>query len=287
MTWEAFQRASWKPLQIVEGIHLPLHQDRETPPARLTNGMFLPRRSLKFTVWIRNEPIYERDYLLAEHRLDVSQHFGGKYVLVLGHDVRLNFIGTCPHEIAKWAFAPWRVYVLQVPLEFLDPEEIFIAILTGRPHPVARAGTFAAASGFLSSSTLSSSAGSGLGYVSIFQDHGTWWCLPRNGGCRIGVPTRCKRAALHSLPECGAGTKIRKLHHHSPSSIPDCRWLLQGPSSLSNHRDVLDRRGCQAMSPAHPTGASYSRILLSRCSKKTFWHEMGVRVYCTTEEKDF
>lgn len=61
---------------------------------------------------IRKEPIYERDYLPAAHRLDVSQIMGGKNVLVLGEDVSLDFMGSSPQEIAKWALASWLMYIL-------------------------------------------------------------------------------------------------------------------------------------------------------------------------------
>jgi hypothetical protein len=87
--------------------------------------------------------------------------------------VSLDFMGTSPRKIAEWALAPWLMYVPQVPLELLDPHEISIAICTCRPHPAAHAGTFSvpvaplALSDYMLSNSAQTSAGLGLGYVSM------------------------------------------------------------------------------------------------------------------------
>jgi hypothetical protein len=63
----------------------------------------------------------ERHYLLATQGLKIDQLFGGKFAVVTGYDMSLDFIRTSPRKIAEWALAPRLVYVLQVPLELLDP----------------------------------------------------------------------------------------------------------------------------------------------------------------------
>jgi hypothetical protein len=131
------------------------------------------------TIWIQNKPIYERDHLPAAQGGNVNLHLGGKYVPVVGNDVSLDLIGTSPREPAEWAWARWLVFVLQVSLELLDPLELFIAICANRPHPRARATTFATTPGALDNCMLSRYAGLSLGYVSMRSDQETWRRLPR------------------------------------------------------------------------------------------------------------
>lgn len=194
-------------------------------PARLSEGYFHTKALI---IWIRNERVYKHEYLPAAQRLDVSQYFGGKPVLVLGDDVSLNFIRTGPQEIAKWALAPWLMYFSQMSLELLESIKGSIAVYTSMLYSAMRGSTFAAAAGVLSSSMLSSSAGPGLGYVSTFSDHRTRRCLPGWGESWVAVPIQCRRAALQSLPECCRGTKVW-LHRHDPTpSILDyTQWLLE------------------------------------------------------------
>jgi hypothetical protein len=134
-------------------------------------------------------------YLLATQSLKINQLFGGEFAAVSGHDVSLDFIGTSPGEIAEWALAPRFVYVLQVPLELLDPYEVFIAICTGRANPAAgRAGTFAAAPCALNNYMLSRLS---LGYISIHPDLGKpGRNLPRRVGSWIVVRLGRQREKL-------------------------------------------------------------------------------------------
>ena len=204
-------------------------------PARLSEGYFHTKALI---IWIRNERVYKHEYLPAAQRLDVSQYFGGKPVLVLGDDVSFNFVRTGPQEIAKWALAPWLMYLSQMSLELLQSRKGYIAVYTSMLHPATgtRGSTFAAPSGVLSSSMLSCSAGLGLGYVSTFLDHGTRRCLPGWGESRIAVSIQRRWAALQSLPECCRGTKVRLRRHDPTPSILDCsQWLLQGLSNRSTH----------------------------------------------------
>ena len=65
--------------------------------------------------------IQEGDYHLATQRTDRDQEFGGEFPAVSGQKVNLNVIGARPPERAEWALAPRLVFVLQVPIELLDP----------------------------------------------------------------------------------------------------------------------------------------------------------------------
>lgn len=53
--------------------------------------------------------------------------------------MNLDDIGTRPSEIAERALASWLVFVLQVPLELLNPSKFSFAICTSRSAPHRRA----------------------------------------------------------------------------------------------------------------------------------------------------
>jgi hypothetical protein len=93
--------------------------------------------------------------------------------VVTGHDMALDFIGASPCKTAERALASRLMYVLQVPLELLDPYKISIAICASRSHPTARASTFSMPLRSLDNHMLSRVAGWSLGYISMHRITGS------------------------------------------------------------------------------------------------------------------
>jgi hypothetical protein len=73
------------------------------------------------------EPIQKGDHLPAIQSSKFCHDLGGELVRVVSHDVVFNFIGASPLELAERALAPRLVYVLQVPLQLLDPFKLSVA----------------------------------------------------------------------------------------------------------------------------------------------------------------
>ena len=125
-------------------------------------------------------PIQKSDYLLATQSLKFAQQFGLDFVPVAGYDVILYFIGAGPLERAEWASASWPVYVLSMPLEFLDPSKLSVARCTGRFHLETHA-TVTAVSGILGCWIFPSSQRLSLGRINMQSIHGQ-----PDGACLVG-----------------------------------------------------------------------------------------------------
>lgn len=117
--------------------------------------------------------------------VDAKKQFrvGGKYVLVFGDDVGLNFFRTSPQvTAAERAWLPFPVYVFQVPFDVLGTCEAFVAsytrmLLHTRAAARAASGTFTAA-GSSNNFMPPCSVRLRLGYVSMQSDRETqWWVL--------------------------------------------------------------------------------------------------------------
>ena len=79
-------------------------------------------------------PIDKLDDVPATQHLDCLQHFGREFLCMVGHQVRLDFIWTSPHEITEGASSPGRVLVRHMSCELLRPYEVLVAIRTDKPR---------------------------------------------------------------------------------------------------------------------------------------------------------
>src|SRR5579863_1942469 len=75
------------------------------------------------------------DDVPATQPLDCFKHFGRKFLCMVGHQVRLDFIWTSPHVITKWASSMRQVFLHHMSCELLRPSEVLVAISTDRPPP--------------------------------------------------------------------------------------------------------------------------------------------------------
>jgi hypothetical protein len=70
------------------------------------------------------------DKTLPAQGIHVFQHFCGKFLRMVGHQVSLDFVGTSPFDVAEWASSLRHVNVPQVSFELLNPFKVFVAICT-------------------------------------------------------------------------------------------------------------------------------------------------------------
>jgi len=111
------------------------------------------------------DPIQELDQALTAQSVDVTQDFGGQYLLVCSYQVRPDSVWTTPLDHAERALATWTMDLPLVALEFLGPSKALVAIPTDWTLP----NTTVMVLGAWDNQLLSSSVGFGLGYIGGHQ----------------------------------------------------------------------------------------------------------------------